>query len=126
MARKLHRSTYTGLVPKFVCVFLYNLANLIRINSTVKKQKQYIEYNCIWVNKKPGVCVCKRLYVYSLQFCSVGIKLLIVVTTWQWGVVVSNCMQETPVQSLGQEDPWRRKWQPIQYSCLGNPMDWDP
>ena len=20
--------------------------------------------------------------------------------------------QETPVQSLGQEDPWRRKWQP--------------
>ena len=19
--------------------------------------------------------------------------------------------------------PWRRKWQPIQYSCLGNPMD---
>ena len=19
--------------------------------------------------------------------------------------------------------PWRRKWQPTQYSCLGNPMD---
>jgi len=19
--------------------------------------------------------------------------------------------------------PWRRKWQPLQYSCLGNPMD---
>ena len=31
--------------------------------------------------------------------------------------------QEMPVQSLGQEDPWRRKWQPIQYSCLENPMD---
>ena len=31
--------------------------------------------------------------------------------------------QETWVQSLGQEDPWRRKWQPIQYSCLENPMD---
>ena len=31
-------------------------------------------------------------------------------------------MQETQVQSLGWEDPWRRKWQPTQYSCLGNPM----
>ena len=27
------------------------------------------------------------------------------------------------VQSLGQEDPLEREWQPLQYSCLGNPMD---
>ena len=27
------------------------------------------------------------------------------------------------VGPLGQEDPWRRTWQPLQYSCLGNPMD---
>ena len=43
---------------------------------------------------------------------------------WNWvmsvgayprGSVVKNlpAMQETPVQSLGREDPWRRKWQPI-------------
>ena len=31
--------------------------------------------------------------------------------------------QETWVQSLGQEDPWRRKWQPTPVSCLKNPMD---
>ena len=32
-------------------------------------------------------------------------------------------MQNTQVWSLSQEDLWRRKWQPLQYSCLGNPMD---
>ena len=35
-------------------------------------------------------------------------------------------MQETreaQVRSLGQEDPQRRKWQPLQYSCLENSMD---
>ena len=30
-------------------------------------------------------------------------------------------MQETQVQSLGEEDPLERKW--LQYSCLENPMD---
>ena len=28
-------------------------------------------------------------------------------------------MQEMWVQSLGQEDPWRREWQPISVSLLG-------
>ena len=32
-------------------------------------------------------------------------------------------MWETWVQSLGWEDPFRRAWQPLQYSCLENPMD---
>ena len=33
-------------------------------------------------------------------------------------------MQETWVQSLSQEDsPGERKGNPLQYSCLGNPMD---
>ena len=35
-------------------------------------------------------------------------------------------VQETPkiwVQSLDGEDPWKRKWQPLQYSCLENPVD---
>ena len=27
------------------------------------------------------------------------------------------------VRSPGQEGPWRRKWQPLQYSCLDNPAD---
>ena len=32
-------------------------------------------------------------------------------------------MQETWVQSLGGESPWRRKWQPTTVFSLGNPMD---
>ena len=32
-------------------------------------------------------------------------------------------VQETWIQSCGWEDPWRREWQPTQYSCLGNSMD---
>ena len=32
-------------------------------------------------------------------------------------------MQETQVPPLGQEDPWRRKWQPLRYSCPGNPVN---
>ena len=31
-------------------------------------------------------------------------------------------VQETRVQSLGREDPWRRKWQLTPYSCQENPM----
>ena len=30
--------------------------------------------------------------------------------------------QETQVWLLGREDPRRRKWHPLQYSCVGNPM----
>ena len=30
---------------------------------------------------------------------------------------------ETQVWSLGQEDPWRKNGNPLQYSCLENSMD---
>ena len=42
------------------------------------------------------------------------------------GSVVKNppTMQETWVRSLGQEDPLEKgNGNPLQYSCLGNPMD---
>ena len=32
-------------------------------------------------------------------------------------------VQETQVQSLGQEDPLEKNGYPLQYSCLENPMD---
>ena len=32
-------------------------------------------------------------------------------------------MQETQIQSLGQEDPLEKKMATLQDSCLGNPMD---
>jgi len=39
--------------------------------------------------------------------------------------VVKNvlAMQETWVRSLGQEDPWSRKWQPTPEFLLENSMD---
>ena len=32
-------------------------------------------------------------------------------------------MPETRVQSLGQEDPWRKEGNPLWYSSLESPMD---
>ena len=40
-----------------------------------------------------------------------------------WLVKNLPAMQETWIWSLGREDPLERKWQSLQYSCLGNPMD---
>ena len=34
-----------------------------------------------------------------------------------------SAMLETWVQSLGQEDPLENTGDPLQYSCLGKPMD---
>ena len=47
------------------------------------------------------------------------------VSDFSGGSVVKNMptKQERLVWSLGQKDSWRRKWQPLQYSRLGNPMD---
>ena len=35
-------------------------------------------------------------------------------------------MQETQVQSLGRKTLWRREWQPLQNSCLENPIEKEP
>ena len=32
-------------------------------------------------------------------------------------------MHKTQIRSLGQGDPWRRKWQPTPVFLAGNPMD---
>ena len=44
---------------------------------------------------------------------------------WNYGGASErlSTMQETQVRSLGREDPWKRKWSPLQYYCLENPMD---
>ena len=31
--------------------------------------------------------------------------------------------QKTQIRSLGRQDPLEEEWQPLQYSCLENPMD---
>ena len=46
-------------------------------------------------------------------------------TTSQVAQMVKSlpAMPEAQVQSLGQEDPLQKDGNPLQYSCLGNPMD---
>ena len=53
-------------------------------------------------------------------------RVLILIKGFLGGSVVKNppAMQETQVQSLGQEDPLEEgPGKPLQYSCLQNPMD---
>ena len=38
----------------------------------------------------------------------------------------SPAVQETWVWSLGHENSWHREWNPLQYSCRGNPVDGGP
>ena len=42
---------------------------------------------------------------------------------WLSGKRICLPMQETQVPSCIRKIPWRRKWQPLQYACLENPMD---
>ena len=36
---------------------------------------------------------------------------------------LANARDTGLIPGLGRPDPWRRKWHPLQYFCLGNPMD---
>ena len=36
---------------------------------------------------------------------------------------VKNLPATQGIQEMWGRFPWKRKWQPLQYSCLGNPMD---
>ena len=45
------------------------------------------------------------------------------VAHWQGNLPAMDEPQEMRVQSLGLEDPWRRACNPLQYSCLENPID---
>ena len=45
------------------------------------------------------------------------------VAQWPRACLPTQETQATRVRSLGQEDPLGRKWQPLQYSCLGSPTD---
>ena len=38
-------------------------------------------------------------------------------------VMKLSAMLGTQVQSVGQEDPWRKEYNPLRYSCLENSMD---
>ena len=65
------------------------------------------------------VCVCVYIYIYIHTYpFSYSFALWFITGYWIWASLVPSMVknlsgiQETWVQSLGQEDPWRRKWQP--------------
>ena len=56
-------------------------------------------------------------------------QLLVVAFLVSQMVKILPAVQESWILSMGWEDPWRRKWHLIQFSCLENPMDrgaWQP
>jgi len=90
----------------------------------------------IWTNIFFCLCVCAEQLkywstgnVWSSAGRSLGWKALVSKWRGRWGpwwysvLNVLPAMQEIWVWSLGWEDPWRRNGNPLQYSCLGNPMD---
>ena len=56
---------------------------------------------------------------FTFKFWDFYIVLYLIIYIFYWASLVAQrvkhlpVMQKTQVQSLGQEDPWRRKWQPI-------------
>ena len=62
---------------------------------------------------KEGILYTHFLHLYDGLWASL-------VAHWQR---IRLSMQETQVRSLGQEDPWRRKWQPAAVFLLENLMD---
>ena len=62
-------------------------------------------------------CCIKMFLLNNIKYFVLGVSQVA-----QWERI---CLpkQEMQVWSLDWKIPWRRKWQPLQYSCLGNPMD---
>ena len=69
--------------------------------------------------QRPSLCWCYWCF-NKPSFLSIGYR---GVGDFPGDSAVKNppAMQETRVWSLGQEETWRRAWQPLQYSCLENP-----
>ena len=69
-----------------------------------------------------GLLHCRRVLYY---LCHQGSPTLVGYKTSLVAQMVKNppAVQETQVQSLGWEIPRERNGYPLQYSCLGNPMD---
>ena len=57
-------------------------------------------------------------FLWRLQYIGIPETSLVAQTVTRLRIV-----WETWVRSLGQEILWRRKWNPLQYSCLENPME---
>ena len=85
------------------------------------------------------MCVCDlHLYIWSGNRKYVGFswccwRHLLIDSAWSWNAVLSlvaqtvkrlPTMRETRVQSLGQEDPLRRKWQPTPVLLPGKSHGW--
>ena len=61
------------------------------------------------------------------DFTFISIIVIEAIVDFLGGSVVKNPLANARdtglIPGLGRPDPWRRKWHPLQYFCLGNPMD---
>ena len=66
------------------------------------------------------ICVCVCIYRESV-YIYVELKKLVSLVA----LAIKNlpAMQVLGFNPWAGTIPWRRKWQPLQYSCLDNPMD---
>ena len=71
-----------------------------------------------------GLHCCMGSRSYSLVVVH-GLLIMVASLVMGASLVVETVknLPATQVQSLGQEGPLRRKWQPLQYSCLENSLD---
>ena len=93
------------------------------------------------VNRRQRLAIHPVSVVIFIPKCGAGCKFL----SWSTGIYLRKCKEEAdwlwifnlePVyllpsrswkfHSWPEKIPWRRKWQPLQYSCLGNSMDRGP
>ena len=72
-----------------------------------------------------GSSVVKTPFHLPVEFSDLGMTSPLVHCHFVLHFMVRNlpAMQETQVQSLGEEDPMEKEMKPFQYPCLENPMD---
>ena len=99
----LHAAPQSGCIPIFTfslarySVSLYFFQLLMLFYSTV-----FMNLMCVkWY------LICTSLMIIKFRICFIFLAFLVDQT-----VKNLSAMQETPIRSLGQENPWRRKWQP--------------
>ena len=87
-----------------------------------------LQYSWLENSMDRGACVgyspwgCKKLDM-TLWLTYTGCIFYLLPRWFSGKESVCQELWETWVWSLGQKDPWRRNGNPLQYSCLGNPMN---
>ena len=94
-------------------------ADVLGVDITIQHRSRGIPLHCMcifFLNFYPSRVLGRQLWVLLVRWASQMAQ----------QVKKPPAMQETQVQSLDQEDPLEEDTEnPLQYSCLKNPMDWE-